>query len=377
MIIKKQSLLNNEFSISIPYIDVNYLKQINEYFLNTNILEELFNKATTLSIAINNLKRSDFFFKIINNIEIYYEGINSSKIEDICLTTSASSLQNKTKIKGYIDGVEEIYQQEEVIDIKTIEAFHHRIEPNKEYGIRKNLPQYINGFKAPEGKALADALNNFFDIYLAKDGFDDINIFVRWAYQHLLFETIHPFDDGNGRTGRMLNLMFFKNQHNDIFDNLLLETSSLIFEHLEQYYKVLDESHIYIRNEPYSSDITKSISKDIAFIKYMLDRLNDKLSYTLAYVDTYNNNINQVISDLNKDPFLKKYMDQLLAFFSTHIYFTRKELKDSLMIAEATSSKIMEALEKNGFIKDSSKYNNYKNSSYKVFVAFENIKESK
>ncbi len=371
MIIKKQALLNNEFSISIPSIDVNYLKQINEYFSNTNILEELFNKATTLSIAINNLKSSSLFFKVINNIEIYYEGINSSKIENICLTSSESSLQNKRKIKGYINGIERIYQQDQVIDVKTIEEFHHSIEPNKEYGIRKNLPQYINGFKAPEGKALFDALNNFFDIYLAKEGFDEINIFVRWAYQHLLFETIHPFDDGNGRTGRMLNLMFFKNQHNDIFDNLLLETSSLIFEHLEQYYKVLDESHIYIRNEIYSSDLTKSVSKDIAACQYMLDRLNDKLSFTLDYINTYNNNINQVIDDLNKDPFLKKYLNQLLTFFSTHIYFTRKELKDSLEIAEATTSKIIEALEKNSFIKESSEYNNYKNSSYKVFVPFE------
>jgi Fic family protein len=43
----------------------------------------------------------------------------------------------------------------------------------------------------------------------------DIDPLVRMAVGHYQFEAIHPFTDGNGRTGRVLNSLFF------ISENLL------------------------------------------------------------------------------------------------------------------------------------------------------------
>ncbi len=374
MIIKKQSILNNDYSISVPTIDISYLKEINNFFNGTDILNNLFDKATALSIIINEINHSDVFLNLINNIEIYYEGIDSSKIEGINLNSNNPTL-NKHKIECYIKATKEIYEQNKPINIETLEWFHLNIEPDKIQGIRTNTPQYIANHKAPEGKHLTNALNNFFQIYLGNDGFDDINLFVRWAYQHILFEVIHPFDDGNGRTGRMLNLMFFKNQHSDIFDNILLETSTSIFDNLDQYYQVLSDCRVYIRNEVYDTDIKKSLTKDISACNFLLNRLLEKLNYTISYMKRYSNNIDTIIKIFDEDKFLKKYKNDLLNFFSTHIRFTRIDLKNHLDIAEATTSKLMNLLEQSHLIEDDNSINKIKNTCYKVFTPFNNIKD--
>ena len=43
-----------------------------------------------------------------------------------------------------------------------------------------------------------------------------INPLVKMALIHLQFEMIHPYYDGNGRTGRVLNLMYLKLSDNII-----------------------------------------------------------------------------------------------------------------------------------------------------------------
>lgn len=65
----------------------------------------------------------------------------------------------------------------------------------------------------------------------------DIDPLVRMAVGHYQFEAIHPFTDGNGRTGRVLNSLFF------ISENLLslpiLYLSRYIIRHKADYYRLL------------------------------------------------------------------------------------------------------------------------------------------
>ena len=57
--------------------------------------------------------------------------------------------------------------------------------------------------------------------------------------QHYQFEAIHPFYDGNGRTGRILNLLCLN--HFGLLDLPVLYLSGYILRHKSAYYRLLRE----------------------------------------------------------------------------------------------------------------------------------------
>lgn len=64
-----------------------------------------------------------------------------------------------------------------------------------------------------------------------------IDPLVRMAVMHYQFEAIHPFTDGNGRTGRILNLLFLVDQ--GLLDIPVLYLSRSIIERRQDYYRLL------------------------------------------------------------------------------------------------------------------------------------------
>jgi Fic family protein len=67
----------------------------------------------------------------------------------------------------------------------------------------------------------------------------DLDPLVRMAVGHYQFEAIHPFTDGNGRTGRVLNSLFLINEK--LMDLPILYLSSYIIDNKDDYYRLLLE----------------------------------------------------------------------------------------------------------------------------------------
>jgi len=65
----------------------------------------------------------------------------------------------------------------------------------------------------------------------------DLDPLVRMAVQHYQFEAIHPFTDGNGRTGRILNILFLVEQ--GLLDSPILYLSRHIIQNKSDYYRLL------------------------------------------------------------------------------------------------------------------------------------------
>ncbi len=65
----------------------------------------------------------------------------------------------------------------------------------------------------------------------------DLDPLVRLAVQHYQFEAIHPFGDGNGRTGRILNILFLIEQ--ELLSLPILYLSREILETRSDYYECL------------------------------------------------------------------------------------------------------------------------------------------
>ena len=68
---------------------------------------------------------------------------------------------------------------------------------------------------------------------------DEISPLIKMAIQHYQFESIHPFYDGNGRTGRIINVLYLI--LNDLLESPILYLSAYIINNKADYYRLLQE----------------------------------------------------------------------------------------------------------------------------------------
>ncbi len=83
--------------------------------------------------------------------------------------------------------------------------------------------------------ALMDNLQQFIN----DQDFYDADPLVKMTIIHHQFESIHPFYDGNGRTGRIINILYLIQQH--LLDIPILYISRYIIRHKVDYYKLLQQ----------------------------------------------------------------------------------------------------------------------------------------
>jgi len=84
------------------------------------------------------------------------------------------------------------------------------------------------------GKELLAKLRNLESYLLGSDGPDPL---IRMAVGHYQFEAIHPFTDGNGRTGRILNILYLL--HAGLLEIPVLYLSRFIIQNKGDYYRML------------------------------------------------------------------------------------------------------------------------------------------
>jgi Fic family protein len=84
-------------------------------------------------------------------------------------------------------------------------------------------------------KQIRDLLNNWEQFLHADDGLDPL---IKMTISHYQFEAIHPFHDGNGRTGRILNILYLIEQ--ELLTLPILYLSRYIVQHKADYYALLN-----------------------------------------------------------------------------------------------------------------------------------------
>lgn len=90
-------------------------------------------------------------------------------------------------------------------------------------------------YTPPEGKSvLLDKLSNW-ENFIHSD--NDIDPLIKMAISHYQFEAIHPFTDGNGRTGRILNILYLIEK--DLLTIPVLYMSRYIIRNKTDYYRLL------------------------------------------------------------------------------------------------------------------------------------------
>ncbi len=85
-----------------------------------------------------------------------------------------------------------------------------------------------------------DAINRLlrnYEQYINEE--DDVPHLIKMAIQHYQFESIHPFYDGNGRTGRIINILYLIVF--GLLEQPILFLSGYIIENKSEYYRLLQE----------------------------------------------------------------------------------------------------------------------------------------
>lgn len=87
----------------------------------------------------------------------------------------------------------------------------------------------------PQGEPLLRELLANWECFLNETG--ELDPLVKMAIGHYQFEAIHPFSDGNGRTGRVLNSLYLVSQ--GLIGQPVLYLSRAIIEDKDRYYRLL------------------------------------------------------------------------------------------------------------------------------------------
>ena len=180
------------------------------------------------------------------------EAKDSSEIENIITThdelyASSNSSAATKEVQNYVTALRvgtAIVKKEGLIRLATILAVQAKIEQNRA-GLRKlpgtALKNQSTGqviYEPPQHPNDVERLMDDLIKFIHAD--DDLDPLLRMAIAHHQFETIHPFYDGNGRTGRVLNLLML--QRDGLLDFPVLYLSRYITSTKADYYRLLQST---------------------------------------------------------------------------------------------------------------------------------------
>lgn len=92
-------------------------------------------------------------------------------------------------------------------------------------------------YTPPSGEGIIRDLLTNWERFLHED--DELDPLIKMAVSHYQFEAIHPFYDGNGRTGRILNVLYLIEQK--LLTLPILYLSRFIVHNKQDYYRLLNQ----------------------------------------------------------------------------------------------------------------------------------------
>lgn len=204
-------------------------------------------------------------------------------------------------------------------------------------GIRKTLGTVIKNsttgeviYTPPQHKnQILDYLTNLFEYININDGIDPL---IKLAIIHYQFESIHPFYDGNGRTGRILNILYLVQQQ--LLDTPILYLSKYIIKNKAEYYKLFQE--------------TRKTNNYEDWIIYILKGVEQTSLSTIKIINEISREMQQMKIELREK--VSFYSKELLEALFFEFYTKVTYIQEKLNVSDKTSLKYLNELEKLGFL---------------------------
>lgn len=232
-----------------------------------------------------------------------------------------------------------LVKQNQVLTLNHILEIHQRLERN-DAGIRRlsgtvllNQATGETVFVPPqEYEAIVRLLDNLVE-YINRPDWHAVDPLVRMAVIHHQFETIHPFYDGNGRAGRIINLLYLVLQ--GLLDIPILYLSRYIIRNKGEYYRLLQHVRDTGEWEPW--------------VMYVLDAVEQTAQETIRLVE----GIRELMLDYKhriRDRYPRIYSQDLLNNLFRHPYTKIEFLMNDLQVSRFTSRRYLNRLAEGGFL---------------------------
>jgi len=335
----KNKVPNNNLSLLPPKQDLEnttILKKCVEAHKYLGILNGICTRLPNVNILLNNLvlseaKDSSEIENIITTYDELYQGNISS--ENINQYTKEVLNYKAALYEGY-----SLIKKKNILTTNIICSIQSKLE-NNNAGIRKTPGTKLVNDKTgeiiyipPEGEDIIRTLLKNLEEYLNTDnGVDDL---IKLAVIHYQFEAIHPFYDGNGRTGRIINILFL------ILKNLLK-------------YPILFLSHYIIQNKAVYYKLLQNVrdSNDWdGWVLYILKAISETSQLTISLIENIIAQFDAAVEYSKKKLPGSVYSKELIEniFFQP---YTKIDILVQNNIAERrTASKYLQELEKIGIL---------------------------
>jgi Fic family protein len=286
------------FDPSTPYNDLPPLPPPLESIETAAILK----KCISARVALAELKQAAELIPnaaVLVNALPLLEAQASSEIENIVTTTDklleyvdatetrAADPATKEALRyrrALFDGVRKVQKGKLTVDVaigvcRTIkdETLDLRSKPGTTL---RNTATAAVIYTPPVGKdVIRDKLANW-QQFLTAHG--DLDPLIRCAVQHYQFEAIHPFPDGNGRTGRVLNILYLVQQ--GLLDTPILYLSRYIIRNKADYYRLLLEVTTKQAWAPWIVYMLDSIEHTCGWTTEKIKAIRDLMRHTGEFI---------------------------------------------------------------------------------------------
>ena len=243
-------------------------------------------------------------------------------------------------------------QHDQLITINRIIQFQAALMEN-DAGIRKLPGTVIKNqatgqivFTPPQDPNQIQSLLTDLERFLNVDAANEFDPLTKMAIAHYQFESIHPFYDGNGRAGRILNSLYLVAK--GLLEQPVLYLSGYIINSKTEYYHLLQSTRDTGDWEPW--------------LLYMLEGIEITSKTTVLLIEEIRSLMNEYEQRL-RDLLPKIYSYELLTNLFRHPYTKIEAVQNDLGVSRLTASKYLSALTEKGFVEKHrmGKYNYFVN----------------
>lgn len=323
-----------------PNVDFDTIRILKQLANTNRALAELKGYADTIpnkhilinAINLNEAKDSSEIEQIITTHDDLYKALT---YENAATPAAKEVVNYRTALwHGY-----ELVKERGVLTINMLIDIQGIIEQNKS-GIRKlpgtALKNALTGevvYTPPQSEQeIIKYLSNL-EFYINDDS-DGVDPLIKLAVIHYQFEAIHPFYDGNGRTGRILNVLYLVLKR--LLDSPILYLSRYILDNKVSYYKLLS----CLQNNPDDYE---------EWVLFILAGIEETSIETFKLVKAIVDEINNYSEDL-KQKLPTLYSKELIELLFYEFYTKTQYIEKGMRVTRKTAVSYLNQLEKNGFL---------------------------